>query len=84
MVNPAGTAEMWTFRKLGLNKISTEKAIVSMQKEISCPRHLTRAKNINACSLAPTFDGPSSKFYLNDAVDLNVNMKCEEKVSNLI
>ena len=43
MVNPAGTAEMWTFRKLGLNKISTEKAIISTQKEISCPRHLTRA-----------------------------------------
>jgi hypothetical protein len=43
MVNPAGTTEMWTFRKLGLNKISTEKAIISMQKEISCPRHLTRA-----------------------------------------
>ena len=31
MVNPAGTAEM---RKLGLNKISTEKAIISTQKEI--------------------------------------------------
>jgi hypothetical protein len=43
MVNPAGTAEMWTFRKLGLNTISTEKAIISTQKEISCPRHLTRA-----------------------------------------
>jgi len=59
MVNPAGTAEMWTFRKLGLNEISTEKAIISTQKEIisnsmekaifstekeiSCPRHLTRA-----------------------------------------
>jgi len=34
MVNPAGTAEMWTLWKLGLNKISTEKAIISTQKEI--------------------------------------------------
>src|SRR6266436_5905536 len=58
MVNPAGPAEMLNFRKLGLNKISTEKAIISTQKEIistekaifstekeiSCPRHLTRAR----------------------------------------
>ena len=52
MVNPARTAEMWNFWKLGLNKISTEKAIIStqkeivnMEKEISCSKHLTRALN---------------------------------------
>ena len=35
-----------TLQKLGLNNISTEKEIISTKKEISRPRHLTRA----ACS----------------------------------
>ena len=70
MVNPAGTAEMWTFRKLGLNKISTEKAIISTEKEIistekaifstekeiSCPRHLTRASSPELAATIRTFN----------------------------
>ena len=57
VVNPAGTVETWIFQKLGLNNISTGKAIISAEKEIfstkkaifstekeiTCPRHLTRA-----------------------------------------